>query len=240
MLLLVSGLNLNYFLAILGSILLVGILGFILYHFLLRHLRQGEFERGIILTLGVGMVIQNAMIVFVGASPSVIDTEFSFMQVKFGNLQVDIQRVLAVGFTVAALSGLYLVLHHTRFGKAMRAFSQNREAALMVGMRPHTIASQAVAVGVALAGLSGAALGPVFTVHPVMGMPILFKAFAIVIIGGLGHVPGAVAAGLLIGTLESFAGGFGSISLQDAVAFIAMIFILWFKPEGLFGKGVRV
>ena len=73
-----------------------------------------------------------------------------------------------------------------------------------------------------------------------MGVSVLFKSFAIVIVGGLGHVPGAVVAALLIGTLESFVGGFTSLSMQDGVAFLAMIAILWLRPSGLFGKGVRV
>jgi branched-chain amino acid transport system permease protein len=138
------------------------------------------------------------------------------------------------------MGGLYLLLQHSRIGKAMRAFAQNREAAFMVGIRPAVIAGTAVSLGIGLAGLAGASLAPVFTVHPAMGIPILFKAFAIVIIGGLGHIPGAVLAAVLIGVTESLVGGFGSVALQDAVAFLAMIAILMARPEGLFGKGVRV
>ena len=240
MLLIVSGLGLGYVVGVVGAVLLTGVLGFVLYQTLLRHLGQGEFERGIILTLGIGMVLQNGTIALLGASPNVVDTEFGFVTLDLAGLHLDLQRAIAVGLSIAALVGLYLLLHHTRMGKAMRAFAQNREAALMVGMRPTRIAGQAVVLGVAFAGLAGAALAPVFTVHPVMGIPILFKSFAIVIVGGLGHIPGAVVAALLIGTLESFVGGFSSLSMQDGVAFLAMIAILWLRPSGLFGKGVRV
>ena len=240
MLLIVSGLGLGYVVGVVGAVLLTGVLGFVLYQTLLRHLGQGEFERGIILTLGIGMVLQNGTIALLGASPNVVDTEFAFVTLDLAGLHLDLQRAIAVGLSIAALAGLYLLLHHTRMGKAMRAFAQNREAALMVGMRPTRIAGQAVVLGVAFAGLAGAALAPVFTVHPVMGIPILFKSFAIVIVGGLGHIPGAVVAALLIGTLESFVGGFSSLSMQDGVAFLAMIAILWLRPSGLFGKGVRV
>ena len=240
MLLIVSGLGLGYLVGVVGAVLLTGVLGFVLYQTLLRHLGQGEFERGIILTLGIGMVLQNGTIALLGASPKVVDTEFAFVTLDLAGLHLDLQRAIAVALSIAALVGLYLLLHHTRMGKAMRAFAQNREAALMVGMRPTRIAGQAVVLGVAFAGLAGAALAPVFTVHPVMGIPILFKSFAIVIVGGLGHIPGAVVAALLIGTLESFVGGFSSLSMQDGVAFLAMIAILWLRPSGLFGKGVRV
>jgi branched-chain amino acid transport system permease protein len=139
-----------------------------------------------------------------------------------------------------AIAALYAVLTFTRIGKAMRAFAQNREAAFIVGIRPAVIAGIAVAIGIALAGLAGAALAPVFAVHPAMGAPILFKVFAIIIIGGLGSLPGALVASLLIGVTESVVGGYSSVALQDAVAFMLMIVVLLAFPAGLFGKGIRV
>lgn len=240
MLMLATSLGIGYFPAIFLSTLVCGLFGLVLYMTLLRHLQQGDFERGIILTIGIGMVIQNGVSYLYGAQPRIVDTEFSFVTLSFSGLRIDAQRALTMCLSVFAMLGLYLTLEHTRIGKAMRAFSQNREAAFMVGIRPGIVAGTAVAFGIALSGLAGASLAPVFTVHPAMGIPILFKAFAIVIIGGLGHIPGAVLAGLFIGVLESFVGGFVSLAAQDAIAFVAMICILMIRPEGLFGKGVRV
>jgi branched-chain amino acid transport system permease protein len=236
----VTVLGLGYFPAVLLATLAVAVTGLLLYATVLRHLRQGEFERGIILTIGIGMVLQNGITYLFGAQPRVVDTEFSFIYLNMGGLRMDLMRLLTIGLSALAMGGLYLLLQHSRIGKAMRAFAQNREAAFMVGIRPAVIAGTAVSLGIGLAGLAGASLAPVFTVHPAMGIPILFKAFAIVIIGGLGHIPGAVLAAVLIGVTESLVGGFGSVALQDAVAFLAMIAILMARPEGLFGKGVRV
>lgn len=236
----VTVLGLGYFPAVLLATLAVAVTGLLLYATVLRHLRQGEFERGIILTIGIGMVLQNGITYLFGAQPRVVDTEFSFIYLNMGGLRMDLMRLLTIGLSALAMGGLYLLLQHSRIGKAMRAFAQNREAAFMVGIRPAVIAGTAVSLGIGLAGLAGASLAPVFTVHPAMGIPILFKAFAIVIIGGLGHIPGAVLAAVLIGVTESLVGGFGSVALQDAVAFFAMIAILMARPEGLFGKGVRV
>lgn len=236
----VTVLGLGYFPAVLLSTLVVAATGMLLYATVLRHLQQGEFERGIILTIGIGMVLQNGITYLFGAQPRVVDTEFSFIYLNMGGLRMDLMRLLTIGLSALAMGGLYLLLQHSRIGKAMRAFAQNREAAFMVGIRPAVIAGIAVSLGIGLAGLAGASLAPVFTVHPAMGIPILFKAFAIVIIGGLGHIPGAVLAAVLIGVTESLVGGFGSVALQDAVAFFAMIAILMARPEGLFGKGVRV
>lgn len=236
----VTVLGLGYFPAVLLATLMVAVTGLLLYATVLRHLQQGEFERGIILTIGIGMVLQNGVTYLFGAQPRVVDTEFSFIYLNMGGLRIDLMRLLTIGLSVVAMSGLYLLLQHSRIGKAMRAFAQNREAAFMVGIRPAVIAGMAVTLGMGLAGLAGASLAPVFTVHPAMGIPILFKAFAIVIIGGLGHIPGAVLAAVLIGVIESLVGGFGPVALQDAVAFLAMVTILMARPEGLFGKGVRV
>lgn len=226
--------------AALVSAVAVAALGYLLYLLFLRHIRKGEFERGIILTLGIGIVIQNALIYFHGATPQIIDTEFSFRDISALGFRVEMIKAIAVAFALVSITLLHLVLTRTRFGMAIRALSQNREAALVVGMRPTIVAGHAVVIGMALAGLAGAVLAPVFTVHPLMGAPVLFKAFAIVIIGGLGHLPGAVVASLIIGVSESLAGGLGSASMQDGAVFLVMIAMLQFRPMGLFGKGVRI
>lgn len=240
MLFMVSGLGLGYVPAVLGATILVALAGYLLYEGFLRFLKQGEFERGIILTLGLGMIIQNGMLYLFGATPRVVDTEFSFVTISAAGVSLDLSRGLAGLFAVVAIGGLHLLLTRTRFGKAMRAMAQNAEAAFVVGMRPRVVASHAVIIGLALTGLAGAILAPVFTVHPLIGIPILFKAFAIVIIGGLGHIPGTAVAALIIGVCESFAGGIGSAALQDATVFLLMIAILQWRPLGLFGKGVRI
>ena len=226
--------------AALVSAVAVAALGYLLYLLFLRHIRKGEFECGIILTLGIGIVIQNALIYFHGATPQIIDTEFSFRDISALGFRVEMIKAIAVAFALVSITLLHLVLTRTRFGMAIRALSQNREAALVVGMRPAIVAGHAVVIGMALAGLAGAVLAPVFTVHPLMGAPVLFKAFAIVIIGGLGHLPGAVVASLIIGVSESLAGGLGSASMQDGAVFLVMIAMLQFRPMGLFGKGVRI
>ena len=110
----------------------------------------------------------------------------------------------------------------------------------MVGIDPRAVSRLAVAIGIGLSGLAGAALAPVYAVHPLMGFSFVFKAFAIIIIGGLGNISGAALAAVALGILESVAGGFLPLVMADALAFIAMIAILLLRPQGLFGRGVRV
>jgi len=98
----------------------------------------------------------------------------------------------------------------------------------------------AVAIGIGLSGLAGAALAPVYAVHPLMGFSFVFKAFAIIIIGGLGNIAGAAVAAVALGMVESVVGGFLPLVMVDALVFGSMIAMLLLRPQGLFGRGVRV
>ena len=97
-----------------------------------------------------------------------------------------------------------------------------------------------MALGIGLSGLAGAALAPVYSVHPLMGAAFIFKAFALVIIGGLGNVAGTAIAAVALGLMESVSSGFLPLVMVDALAFVAMIAVLMVRPQGLFGRGVRI
>jgi branched-chain amino acid transport system permease protein len=155
-------------------------------------------------------------------------------------VHVTLMRMLALGLGLLAFGALYLILYRTRVGKAMRGVAQNRDAALMVGIDPRAVSRLAVAIGIGLSGLAGAALAPVYAVHPLMGFSFVFKAFAIIIIGGLGNIAGAAIAAVALGIVESVVGGFLPLVMVDALVFSSMIAILLLRPQGLFGRGVRV
>jgi branched-chain amino acid transport system permease protein len=199
-----------------------------------------DFERSILLTLGLSMVLQNGALFLWTATPKMTTTAYTYSSMAVGSLQIPLVRALAAGLALAAFAALYGILHYTRVGKAMRGVAQNREAALMVGIDPHVVSRLAVAIGIGLSGVGGAALAPVYSVHPLMGFAFVFKAFAIVIIGGLGNVAGAAVAAIALGMIESLASGFFSLVVVDAIAFVLMILVLLIRPEGLFGRGVRV
>jgi branched-chain amino acid transport system permease protein len=215
-------------------------LGYVLYEALLGSLQGEGFERSILLTLGLSMVLQNGAVFVFTTTPKMMQTRYSYSNVSLGDLRVPVMRLLALGLGLLAFGALYLILYRTRVGKAMRGVAQNRDAALMVGIDPRAVSRLAVAIGVGLSGLAGAALAPVYAVHPLMGFSFVFKAFAIIIIGGLGNIAGAAIAAVGLGVLESFVGGFFPLVMVDALAFTSMIAILLLRPQGLFGRGVRV
>ena len=215
-------------------------LGYLLYEALLVSVQGGGFERSILLTLGLSMVLQNGAVFLFTTTPRMIETQQSYTNVVVGDLRVSLMRLLALGLAVLAFAALYLILYRTRVGKAKRGVAQSREAALMVGIDPRAVSRLAVAIGIGLSGLAGGALAPVYAVHPLMGASFVFKAFAIIILGGLGNIAGAAIAALSLGVLESVMGGFLPVVMVDALVFSSMIAMLLVRPQGLFGRGVRV
>jgi branched-chain amino acid transport system permease protein len=229
--------GLLYWPALATAIVATMLVGFVVYEVLLVRLRPDEFERSILVTLGLSIIIIHLMQYLFTATPRMVDSQYGFDGVEIGSIRITWTRVIGAGASVAAFAGLYVVLRFTQFGRAMRAIAQNREAALMVGIRPRVVARNAVILAAGLCGLAGAAISPIQLVTPYMGQFLIFKAFALVIIGGLGNIPGAVAAALALGLIESWIGGFFEIVWQEAAVFVLMIAVLFFKPDGLFRRG---
>jgi branched-chain amino acid transport system permease protein len=214
--------------------------GYVLFEGLLLALRGETFERSILLTMGLSMVLQNGAVFLFTTNPHLLESKLSYQNIVVGDFRMPVARLYALGLGLAAFAVLYLILHRTRIGKAMRGVAQNRAAADMVGIDARAVSRLAVAIGIGLTGLAGAALAPVYAVHPLMGFNFVFKAFAIIIIGGLGNISGAAIAAVMLGVIESLAGGLLPLALTDAVAFLSMIAVLLLRPQGLFGRGVRV
>jgi branched-chain amino acid transport system permease protein len=237
---LTANLGFGYWLTIAVVTVGAACVGYVLYETLLVSLRGESFERSILLTLGLSMVLQNMAVFLFTTTPKMLQTAYTYSNITLGTIRIPLLRVFALGLGLAAFGALYFILYRTQAGKAMRGVAQNREAALMVGIDPRATSRLAVAIGIGLSGLAGAALAPIYAVHPLMGASFVFKAFAIIIIGGLGNISGAAIAAVLLGVLESMIGGFLPQVLVDGLAFGAMILILLIRPQGLFGRGVRV
>jgi branched-chain amino acid transport system permease protein len=229
--------GLAYWPALLVAVAAAAVCGLLLYELFLSRLRQGEFERSILITLALSIIILHVVQYAFSANPRIVDTQYGFDGFSVGAIRVTWTRVIGAGAAIGAFALLYLLLNHTQFGRAMRAIAQNRDAALMVGIKPRAVARNAVVLATALCGLAGAALAPIQLVTPGMGQALIFKAFALVIIGGLGNIPGAIAAAVLLGLIESWIGGFFEIIWQEAAVFVLMISVLFLKPDGLFKRG---
>jgi branched-chain amino acid transport system permease protein len=229
--------GLLYWPALAAAVVLAMLAGLVIYEILLARLRPDEFERSILITLGLSIILIHTVQYFFTATPRMVDTQYGFTGIAIGSIRLTWTRVIGAGAAIVAFAGLYLMLRFTQFGRAMRAIAQNREAALMVGIRPRTVARNAMILATGLCGLAGAALAPIQLVTPYMGQFLIFKAFALVIIGGLGNIPGAVAAAVALGLIESWIGGFFNAAWQEGAVFVVMIVVLMLRPDGLFKRG---
>jgi len=230
--------GLLYWPALATAILATMMIGWVIYELLLVRLKPDEFERSILVNAGaVDHHHPRHAVRLQPPTPRLVDTQYGFEGVEIGAIRITWTRIIGAAASLAAFAGLYAVLRHTQFGRAMRAIAQNREAALMVGIRPRVVARNAVVLAAGLCGLAGAAISPIQLVTPYMGQFLLFKAFALIIIGGLGNIPGAIVAGIGLGLIENWIGGFFEIAWQEAAVFVIMIAVLFVRPDGLFKRG---
>jgi branched-chain amino acid transport system permease protein len=229
--------GLSYWPALAIAVAVTAVCGLIVYELFLSRLRTGEFERSVLITLALSIIILNVVQYIFTANPIIVDTQYGFDGVSIGAIRITWTRIIGAAAALAAFGALFVILNYTQFGRAMRAIAQNRDAALMVGIQPKSVARNAVVLATALCGLAGAALAPLQLVTPIMGQFLIFKAFALVIIGGLGNIPGAIAAAVGLGLMESWIGGFFDIVWQEAAVFVVMIAVLCLRPDGLFKRG---
>jgi branched-chain amino acid transport system permease protein len=219
---------------ILGSVVLVGLLGAVLERVLFSRVIGNEFNC-MILTLAVSICLQSlALIVFgpdeIGAPRPITGV------VHVGPAVIPADRLFVGAMAVVLLVAFYLFLNKTRVGLMMRAVAQDADMAALHGVRPKLIHTVAFAVGSMLAGAAGALMAPVYTVFPYMGELPMMKAFIVVVLGGLGSLSGAVIGGLMLGIVESaFATMLGSTAAA-LVAFAVVVATIAVRPEGLMGR----
>jgi branched-chain amino acid transport system permease protein len=198
------------------------------------------FESVVLGTLAVGIILQNVVRLGFGATPLDVASPLESKVFEIGGVLLFGQRMLVCATFLAAVSGLYAFLRYSEIGRAMRAMAQNREACVMVGIDVRRVACWTGALAAALTGLAAFVISPLFDLYPNMGTDVVIKSFAVVIIGGMGNIWGTAIAGVALGLAESYAGGLGNAGIRDGIAFITMIAMLLARPQGLFGKTVRV
>jgi branched-chain amino acid transport system permease protein len=194
----------------------------------------------LIATLATSIVLTNLAIIVFGTQPKEVPTTLSSRILDLGGLRLAWQRLLVLGGALAIFWALHWFVSRTRAGRAMRAMSQNREACAVVGVDVQHVALVTFAISAALAAAAATLVSPLFNIFPDMGAGLTLKAFAAVVAGGFGYVNGAIAASFLIGITEAIAGSYLSYAFKDAFAFIIMIAVLLWRPQGLFGRRLGI
>lgn len=192
----------------------------------------------LIASIGLFVGLEEVYRIVAGPQPYSFDVPLALGAVRWGPLLVTPPQVLVIAVTAALLGALWFLIARTRLGLALRATSQDREVAAACGMNVRRVVMLNFAVGSALAGAAGMLVGIYYnSVSPTMGDVAGYKGLAIIVLGGLGSIPGTVAGGLLIGVVETLLIGFVEFPLpRDAWAFLGMIAIFLFRPQGLLGR----
>jgi branched-chain amino acid transport system permease protein len=191
----------------------------------------------IFLSLGLIYVLQNGAALIWGDERQVIRSPYQTVSINLGTFQLPMDYLIIIIVTIVILSGLYLFLQRTSTGRAIRATSQNRRGAMLVGINVERMDMISFGIGSALAAAAGTlwvVSGQVF--NPYIGSIPAIKAFAIIILGGLGSIPGAIIAGMLYGIAENGAAYFLGGVWKDSISFIILIVVLIIRPTGLFGE----
>ena len=237
---LAQSLHLNYFVALVLAVLLAIVLGALLERSILRWLKDQSLDSTIIVTIGLSVLIQNVMLMWIGPVPKSIPSPFSNVPMTLATLTFTPIQLFVMAVTALVIVGFHILLRHTYVGRAMRATFSERDAALLVGIDTDRIGTLTFMLGSGMAALAGALLGSMFLVYPSMGGAAVIKAFIIVIMGGLGNVMGAIIGGLMLGIAEGLVSGFVSSDYSEAIGFFIVIAVLLFKPQGLFGRKGQV
>jgi branched-chain amino acid transport system permease protein len=227
----------NYFAGIAVALIVGGALGWLVNAAIFAPLRErGSELLPLIATIGVSITLQNAMLILLGPIPYAFNTPYSDNVIRFGGIFLTVQSVLIIVISTIAIVLLYAFMRFTFLGKALRAVSQDRETAALMGINPNYLIMLTFVIASALAGMSGALLGPVLVLTPFAGTTVIVKAFAIVIIGGFGNVEGTIIAGLIVGLIESYTTQFLDPGLIDIVVFALLLLTLAVRPTGLIAE----
>lgn len=222
-----------YFFAFLLAMLLLGTFGFLVERCVYRPIKGG-IEPTLVALLALTTFLQAAGYPVFGPLDKHVPSVFEGTRNILG-VMVSVERLMVIPIASALVVGLYLFINKTKTGSAMRAIEQDKEAAALQGVNVHVVNGLAFAIGFALAAASGALMAPIFKLDPMMGEQPLLKAFIIIILGGLGSIPGAILGGLMLGLIDSIVATALGAEPAFLLSFVFIILLLLFKPTGLFG-----
>ena len=228
-------LGINPYLSVLFVAPLVGLIGVAMQRLVIQPLHN-ESNMQIFATFGLLMLFQNIMLGVSKGEAFSIGGQVGASVITIGDLRISVVRLVTLLATTSITIGLHLFLRHTMMGKAIRAVTQDKRAARVMGINVERTFLLTFGVGAALAGMAGALLTPIYSITPGVGGNFILAAFAVVVLGGLGSVWGAYIGGLIVGVVEAFAGYYIDPALKNAIWFIIFLVVLIVRPTGLMGQ----
>ena len=227
------------FIAILISIALCALLGIVIEFLAYRPLRQAQPLAVLITAIGVSYLLQNLALLIYGSEQKAFPTIVALPTVHIGGVYIDGITLATLVVTAVIMVALSLFINKTRMGKAMRAVSEDKEAAELMGISVNRTITVTFAIGSALAGVAAIFYGAAYTyIRPTTGAMPGIKAFTAAVFGGIGSIPGAMLGGILLGVIEQLSKTYISTLWADAIVFGVLVVVLVVKPTGLLGKKI--
>ncbi|MBX3608853.1 MAG: branched-chain amino acid ABC transporter permease [Hydrogenophaga sp.] len=225
--------------SILITPLLVGLLGILFERYLLRRFYTADPILSLLVTFGLALVAEQALRMIWGSAPLPSNMPAAFKgNVLVGEFLFSRYRLFILAVVIVVMSGIWLLLHKTAFGRVVRAGVQKPDMVAVLGIRLQPYMTAIVVLGVATAALGGVLFGPIAMVHPAMGMEIMTVAFVVVVIGGLGSFWGVVLAAFLVGVVRGVTTHFVPAA-SEASMYVLMFLVLMFRPRGLLGERIE-
>jgi len=227
----------GFWTALVSSMVILGLIGMLIERVVYRPLQDKPHINSFISAIGALIILETSVIVFWGPQGRRIPNPYPDI-IELLGITMSYQRLLVIVAAIAMIVLLQIFIKKTTPGTTIEAVAQNREGAMLVGINVNWVSSITFAISTATAAAAASLVAPIFMISPTMGALLGMKAFIIVILGGLGSIPGAILGGYILGILEAIGGGYLSAAYKDVYAFGALILILSIRPTGLFGKEV--
>ena len=226
-------------LSLLVSMPVLFVAGALIQHFLIRRVLGPNDMPQIFLTFALSLLLLNLSLLLFSANYRTVHTFYSDEAFHFGGIYIPVAKLIAFVVAMALSGALWVFLHTTDLGKAMRAAAQNRDVATLMGINPNRVFAVAFGAALALAGAAGSLLMPFYSAYPFVGQVFVLMAFVAVVLGTLGNVVGALVASLMMGVAESLGIQFVGADSGLIVVFAMLLLTLAFKPTGLGAGRIR-
>lgn len=214
---------------------LMFVLGYLLQIMLMGPILQRPFISKISITFGLMIFLESLALFLWGSGWRSVRVDYGISSLRVWEVSISVPRLISFVLAMIIAFLLFQFLNKTEAGRAMRATAQNQDAASLMGANPQMIFRITFGIGLALTGVAGSLLMTFYYVFPTVGFPFALTAYIVVVLGGLGNLKGAILGGLILGVAESMGAYFFSPALKSLVSFGIFMFVLYFRPEGLFG-----
>jgi branched-chain amino acid transport system permease protein len=228
--------GLDPFISILLVIPIMLILGFVIQKFFIQSLIEEDHTSQLLVTLALSLILQNLMMMLLGPNSRTLHSNYTNTYLNWGIVDVNLAQLIAFLISIVVSVVMAWILLKTDIGKSLRATVDDREMAELVGINTERLYLIAFGISTVLAGIGGSILVTYYPVSPTVGSQFIVIAFVAVVLGGMGNVLGAFAAGIIIGIIQQLTAAYWDVGMQDIVVFFLFIILLLYKPNGIFGS----